>query len=93
MSGFVSTLLAVSLKASAALIVANEIRGVILTVPVLYGLYQAGGTAMAIWLAISSLGGIALSVLVPLFLARQARRYLRRNGDCTATGPNVELTT
>jgi hypothetical protein len=40
---------------------------------VLYGLYEAGGTAMAIWLAFCSLAGIAISVLVPLFLARKFR--------------------
>jgi hypothetical protein len=78
MSDIVSTFVAVGLKASAALLVANEIRGLILTVPVLYGLYQAGGTLMAIWLAISSLGGIALSVVIPLALNKKAKRYLDR---------------
>jgi len=53
------------------LLVANEIRGFILAGPVLYGLYQAGGTAMAIWLAFCSLAGIALSVFVPLLIARK----------------------
>jgi hypothetical protein len=58
-------------KAGLGLLVANEIRGLILAGPVLYGLYEAGGTAMAIWLAFCSLAGIALSVFVPLFLARK----------------------
>ena len=50
---------------------ANEVRGLILAGPVLYGMYQAGGTAMAIWLAFCSLAGIALSVFAPLFVARK----------------------
>jgi hypothetical protein len=58
-------------KAGLGLLVANEIRGVILAGPVLYGMYQAGGTAMAIWLAFCSLAGIAVSVFAPLFLARK----------------------
>jgi hypothetical protein len=52
-------------------LVANEVRGLILAGPVLYGMYQAGGTAMALWLAFCSLAGIALSVFAPLFVARK----------------------
>ena len=58
-------------KAGLGLLVVNEIRGLVLAGPVLYGLYQAGGTAMAIWLALCSLAGIALSVFVPLLVARK----------------------
>lgn len=58
-------------KAGLGLLVANEVRGLILAGPVLYGMYQAGGTAMAIWLGFCSLAGIALSVLAPLFVARK----------------------
>lgn len=58
-------------KAGLGLLVANEIRGLILAGPVLYGMYQAGGTAMAIWLGFCSLAGIAVSVFAPLFLARK----------------------
>jgi hypothetical protein len=58
-------------KAGLAALVANEIRGLILAGPVLYAMYQAGGTAMAIWLAFCSLAGIAISVLGPLFVARK----------------------
>ena len=53
------------------LLVANEIRGLILAAPVLYGMYMAGGTAMAIWIGLCSLAGIALSVIVPLFFAKR----------------------
>jgi hypothetical protein len=58
-------------KAGLAALVANEVRGLILAGPVLYGMYEAGGTAMAAWLAICSLTGIAISVLGPLFVARK----------------------
>lgn len=58
-------------KAGLGLLVVNEVRGLILAGPVLYGMYQAGGTAMAIWLGTCSLAGIALSVLGPIFVARK----------------------
>ena len=58
-------------KAGIAALVANEVRGLILAGPVLYGMYQAGGTAMALWLAFCSLAGIAVSVFGPLFVARK----------------------
>lgn len=58
-------------KAGLAALVANEVRGFILAAPVLYGMYEAGGTIMAIWLGICSLAGIALSVFAPLFVARK----------------------
>lgn len=60
-------------KAGLALLVANEVRGLILAGPVLYAMYEAGGTAMAIWLAFCSLAGIALSVFGPLFVARKLK--------------------
>jgi len=60
-------------KAGFAALVANEVRGLILAAPVLYGMYQAGGTAMAMWLAFCSLSGIAISVLGPLFVARKLK--------------------
>lgn len=58
-------------KAGLAALVANEVRGFILAAPVLYGMYEAGGTIMAIWLGVCSLAGIALSVFAPLFVARK----------------------
>jgi len=76
MSILASTSLDILGKACAALLVANEIRGIVLTAPVFYGLYQAGGTLMAIWMAICSLGGIALSVIVPLFAAKKLKRLV-----------------
>ena len=60
-------------KAGLAALVANEVRGLILAGPVLYAMYQAGGTVMAIWLAFCSLAGIAISVLGPLFVAKKLK--------------------
>ena len=60
-------------KAGLGLLVANEIRGLILAGPVIYGMYEAGGTAMAVWLGFCSLAGIALSVFGPLFVARKLK--------------------
>ena len=54
-------------------ILANEIRGLILAAPVIYGLWLSGGTLMAWWIALCSLGGIALSVIVPAWLLRKVR--------------------
>lgn len=65
------TIVRLLVKAGLGLLVANEVRGLILAGPVLYGMYEAGGTAMALWLGFCSLAGIALSVFAPLFLARK----------------------
>ena len=50
------------------MLVANEVRGLVLAGPVLYAMYAAGGTLMAIWVAVCSLAGIALSIIGPLFV-------------------------
>lgn len=68
--------LALALKATAVLLAANEIRGLLLAGPVLYAMYEAGGTLMALWLGFSSLAGIALSVIVPLFIAKKVKHRL-----------------
>jgi len=69
-----ATLLKALLRMGAVLIVLNEIRGLIVALPVFYGIYQAGGTLMAIWLGICALGGIALSVIVPAVALRKFQR-------------------
>jgi len=69
----VSILAAVLLKAGVGLLVANEIRGLILAGPVLYAMYAAGGTLMAIWIGVCSLAGIALSIIGPLFVGRKLK--------------------
>ena len=64
------------LKIGGLALVLNEVRGFVLAAPVLYGIYQTGGTLTAIWLGICSLGGIALSVIVPLVAARKLKGHL-----------------
>ena len=71
MGASISTLVGLSVKAGLALLLANEVRGFALAAPVLYGMYEAGGTIMAIWLGVCALAGIALSVMGPLFVARK----------------------
>lgn len=71
MSQYLATLVDLLMKSVIVAFAANEVRGLILAGPVLYGMYQAGGTLLAIWLGFCSLGGIALSVLVPIFVERR----------------------
>ena len=73
MHDVLSTLAGLLLKAGIALLVANEVRGLVLAAPVLYGMYEGGGTLMAIWIGICSLAGIILSVVVPLFVAKKLK--------------------
>jgi hypothetical protein len=77
MSLQLSALLSVLLKIGGVALVFNEVRGLILAGPVIYAMYQSGGSLMAIWVGICSLGGIALSVIVPLVLARKLERKLQ----------------
>jgi hypothetical protein len=72
------SILAVLLKAGVLLIVANEIRGLILAAPVLYGIAAAGGTYAAIWVGMCSLAGIGLSVAVPALAAKRLLRMRAR---------------
>ena len=71
MTESLSILGALLVKAGIVALVINEVRGFVLAAPVLYGMYLAGGTWMALWLGFCSLAGIALSVVAPLFLARK----------------------
>ena len=48
MTATLHMLLAARLKVGAVAIIFNEIRGLVLAAPVLYGLYLSGGTAMSI---------------------------------------------
>lgn len=66
------------LKAGAVAMIVNEIRGLILALPVVYGIYQAGGALTAIWIGLCSLGGIAMSVIVPVFVSRRLRKRWER---------------
>ncbi|MBV1689355.1 hypothetical protein KRR38_17170 [Novosphingobium sp. G106] len=71
MHAFLSIFGKLIVRSVLVLFVTNEIRGLLLAGPVLYAMYQAGGTLMAIWLAFCSLAGIALSVIVPLVVAKR----------------------
>ena len=73
MNEALSALIAALLKASVGLFVFNEVRGFVLAAPVLYGMYAAGGTLMAIWIGICSLSGIALSIFAPLVIGRKLK--------------------
>jgi hypothetical protein len=82
-----TALLGLLLKAGAVFLVFNEVRGLILAGPVIYGIYASGGTAMAIWVGFCSLGGIALSVIVPLVAAQRLKIYAeRRLGTVSQAG-------
>ena len=64
------------LKIGAVLLVFNEIRGFVLAAPVLYAIYETGGSLMGLWIGFCSLAGIALSVAVPLLAAKRLKRRL-----------------
>jgi hypothetical protein len=52
----------------------NEVRGAVMAVPVLWAMYHAGGTWMAIWVGFCSLAGIAISVCAPWLAVRFVQR-------------------
>lgn len=60
------------LAIGAAVLLANEIRGLILAAPVLYAMAQAS-TWSAVWVGLCSLAGVALSVAVPWWAAKKWR--------------------
>jgi hypothetical protein len=70
---FGSTLAGLLLKAGVITLVVNEVRGLILAAPILYGMYAAGGSWMALWIGFCSLVGIAISVAAPLFIAKKLK--------------------
>jgi len=73
------------------MLVLNELRGIVLAVPVLWGMYQAGGTLMALWLGFCSLAGIALSVIVPAFAVRKIDQRLRHADRTALTDANISV--
>lgn len=84
MSLIASSFVDLVLKGAAAALIVNEVRGFVLAAPVLYGMYHAGGSLMAIWLGFCSLAGIALSVIVPLFAAKKVSGLLTRRQTVSA---------
>ena len=77
MTASLHLLLSALLKVGAVAMIFNEIRGLVLAAPVLYGMYTSGGSAMAIWLGVCALGGIALSVIVPLFAYKKLDGFMQ----------------
>ena len=77
MTNAIAIILGLLLKAGAVFLAVNEIRGLILAGPVLYGIYASGGTFMAVWVGMCSLGGIALSVIVPLIAAKKIQGFAK----------------
>lgn len=77
MNATLHMILAALLKLGGVAIAFNEIRGLVLAAPVLYGLYTSGGTAMAVWIAFCSLAGIALSIVVPLIAYKKLDKFVK----------------
>ena len=67
-------MLGVLLKIGGVALLFNEVRGLVLAAPVLWAMWESGGTLMALWVGFCSLAGIALSVVVPLFAARKLKQ-------------------
>ena len=78
MTGALSTLVSLLLKLGVGLLVLNEVRGFVLAAPVLYAMYEAGGTIMALWIGFCSLAGIAISVVLPVIAARKIQKRFDR---------------
>jgi hypothetical protein len=76
MTTTLSSILGVLMKTGFLLVILNEVRGIILAAPVIYGLWLSGGTLMAWYLAFCSLAGILLSVLLPIYAANTAKRWV-----------------
>lgn len=66
------------LKFGVVLVVLNEIRGVVMAAPVIWGLYETGGSAWAWFITACMLAGIAFSVIVPLMIAAWAKEKLAK---------------
>lgn len=79
MFGSLSSMLGVLLKIGGVALLFNEVRGLVLAAPVLWAIWQSGGTLMALWIGFCSLAGIALSVVIPLFVAQKLKRRFACN--------------
>ena len=85
MSAALSTLAGLLLKLGVGLLVLNEVRGLILAAPILYAMYESGGTIMALWIGFCSLAGVAISVVLPIIAARKIQMRLNRWQEQTAS--------
>lgn len=61
-------------RGGVALLILNEIRGLVMAGPALYGAWIAMGDTAALFLALCGLGGVIASVVVPLLVVRWVRR-------------------
>lgn len=75
MSQALSKFVGLLLKSAIVVLVANEVRGLVLAVPVLYAMWASGGTLMAMWIGFCSMAGIALSVALPILVVRKLRYF------------------
>ncbi|MEO6153616.1 MAG: hypothetical protein ABIT09_12295 [Croceibacterium sp.] len=57
-------------KAGAVVLVVNELRGLALAAPVFLAMYKAGGTLTSVWLGVSALAGLLVSVALPAFAVK-----------------------
>ena len=85
MTAALSTIAGFLLKLGVGLLVLNEVRGLILAAPILYAMYEAGGTIMALWIGFCSLAGIGISVVLPVIAARKIQVRLDRWQGQTAS--------
>ncbi|MFN2100492.1 hypothetical protein [Altererythrobacter sp. MF3-039] len=79
-----SAIASLLLKFGLALVVLNEIRGIIMAAPLIWGLYTAGGSAWDWFITLCLLAGIAVSVIVPLMLAAWAKEKLEKKNASAA---------
>lgn len=86
MLSWFSTSFSLLLKGSAFLLLVNELRGLILAGPVLYALFRAGGSILALWIGFCSLAGIGLSVIVPLVAASKLQNALQPRSPAARAG-------
>ena len=55
---------------------ARNVIGLIAVIPVFGAMIEAGGAPMAIWIAVCSIAGAALNIIVPMLALRKLRRML-----------------
>ena len=78
MGNALANILGLFVKAGAFVWVANEIRGLILVAPVMYALFVTGGSLLKLWIAICSLAGIAISVVLPMYIGAKLQTAVAR---------------
>lgn len=77
MNEVLATVPAFLAKTGVFLVIANEVRGLIMAGPLFYTLLESGGSRVAVVVGISYLLGLLLSVVLPLFLLRKCGQRVR----------------